>query len=174
MPNDNVEAFLRAESEAHQLLDELTKLRSETESYAAAQAALGEAAEHVGDLSGVLADLARRLGEVVQTLRSIGTPELLRAQEATTAMVAAMGSSVAAAADTVRALHDNLNAKMEQQAADSKAAYADLNAQIGRERSETHEVRAEVVRLGRLVLWATGALLAATGVVIAILLLVRR
>lgn len=88
MADDGVERFLRAEEEANRLVEELKHLKEETESYQTARKALGEVAQGVAGLATRLSDISGRLGDVVETLRSIGTPELLRGQEAVTREVA--------------------------------------------------------------------------------------
>lgn len=82
MATDGLDRFLRAEEEAHRLVDELTRLKEETESYKTAREALSEAAAGVSELSTRCAKIAEQLGGLVETLRSIGTPELLRGLEA--------------------------------------------------------------------------------------------
>jgi DNA anti-recombination protein RmuC len=78
---DGVEALLAAEEQANRIAEELTRLKEETESYRTAGKALDQAGKGVGDLAIRLADIAGRLGGVVETMRSIGTPELLSGQE---------------------------------------------------------------------------------------------
>lgn len=109
--SNGVEGFAQAEEEANRLVDELSKLKLETESYRTSRAALGEAAQEVGRLAARLGDVAEGLGGIAETLRKIGTPELLRAQEHMSAEVAALrqdlGTQVAAtkaAVDGVRKL----------------------------------------------------------------------
>lgn len=71
------EAFLQTEEEVNQLLHELTRLRQEAESYASAKQTVDKAAAGVSTLSTDLVTLAGRLREIVDTLRSISTPEIL-------------------------------------------------------------------------------------------------
>jgi chromosome segregation ATPase len=111
MATDGVEAFLRAEEEAHRLVDELGRLKQESESYKTARETLDGAAEGVSGLAAQLADLAGQLGGVVQTLRLIGTPELLRAQEAVTSEVAALRQDLDG---TQRSITDHIANAMEQ------------------------------------------------------------
>lgn len=93
----SVEAFMEAEEEASRLVEELARLKVETESYRTARGTLEEAGAGVARLAGELADAAQRLDGVIQTLRTIGTPELLRAQQAATAEVAALRAALAEA-----------------------------------------------------------------------------
>ena len=88
MPTDGVDDFLRAEEEANRLVDELARLKHETESYKTARDALDGAAEGVSGLATKLGGLAGRLGDVVEALRSIGTPELLGRLEAVASDIA--------------------------------------------------------------------------------------
>lgn len=173
MPKDNVEVFLQAEAEAHQLVEQLVKLKRETESYAAAHTELEKAGGALGELSGVLGGVTQRLGEVVQTLRSIGTPELLRAQEASTVQLEALSSRVVSLIDTARKLHDDLSARVQGQEVAAQAARDDLRAQLERHSSETQAVQAELARLRRQLFWGTGILLLAIGIAAAISMLAR-
>lgn len=80
MPDDRVSEYLRAEEEANQLLEELTRLQKEIESYSSARGTLQAASDSVKDLCGKLAGACVRFSEVVKTLETIGTPELIRLQ----------------------------------------------------------------------------------------------
>ena len=82
MATGGLNSFLRAEEEANRLVEELRRLKEETESYRTSREALGQAAAGVSDLSTRCANIAEQLGGLAQTLRSIGTPELLRGLEA--------------------------------------------------------------------------------------------
>lgn len=77
-PNDQ---FLQAEEEANRLIEELGKLRKETESYASASKSLNQASSEVGKTARSLQAVAENSAQVFKTLNAIGTPELLRAQE---------------------------------------------------------------------------------------------
>lgn len=123
----SVETFMEVEEEASRLVEELTRLKAETESYRTARSALDEASTGVARLAGELADAAQRLDGVIQTLRSIGTPELLRAQEAATAEVAALraeltetrrtvDASVAAQRETLDSTASELRASVDRAA----------------------------------------------------------
>lgn len=71
------EAFLQTEEEVNRLLTELTRLQQEAASYASAKQTVDKAAAGVSTLSSDLVNLAGRLREIVDTLRSISTPEIL-------------------------------------------------------------------------------------------------
>lgn len=71
------EAFLQTEEEVNRLLTELTRLQQEAASYASAKQTVDKAAAGVSTLSSDLVNLAVRLREIVDTLRSISTPEIL-------------------------------------------------------------------------------------------------
>jgi hypothetical protein len=73
----SMEAFLKCEEDVDRLLEELTHLRQEAESYASARQTVDKAAEGVSTLSTDLVGLASRLREIVDTLRSISTPQIL-------------------------------------------------------------------------------------------------
>ncbi len=94
MPDNGVDTFLQAEQEAHQLVAELQRLKSEVESYARAHAALDQVAEGLGSLSVALADTADRASSVIETMRKIGTPELLQGQEAVVSQLTSLREEV--------------------------------------------------------------------------------
>lgn len=111
------DAFLRAEEEAHQLVETLRRLRNETESYMTARVALGQAAGSVGELSAQCARAAERLGGLAETIRSIGMPELLRRLEAISAELASIQVRLVQHNDALQketqALHKDLAALRE-------------------------------------------------------------
>ena len=86
---------MEAEQEANRLVEELTRLKNESESYRAARGTLEKAGDGVARLGGELADAAHHLDGMIETLRAIGTSELLRTQEAATAEVAALRRDLA-------------------------------------------------------------------------------
>ncbi len=81
MATGGLDSFLRAEEEANRLVEVLRQLKEETESYKTAREALGQAAAGIAELSNRCASIVERLGGLAGTLRSIGTPELLRGLE---------------------------------------------------------------------------------------------
>lgn len=91
---DGTDLFLQAEEQANRLVDELTRLKEETESYTTSRRALDAAAGGVSELATRMADVAGQLGALGETLRSIGTPELLRAQEAVAKHVAGLHAEI--------------------------------------------------------------------------------
>jgi len=99
----SVETFLEAEEAANRVVEELSKLKTETESYRTARSALDKAGTDMARLAGNLADAAQRLDAVIQTLRNIGTPELLRAQEAALSEVMALRTELAEAHSAIDA-----------------------------------------------------------------------
>jgi chromosome segregation ATPase len=94
MATNGVEAFLAAEEEANRLVDELERLKVEIQSYAAAREAIDNAGTAVSRLASELTTAAGGLASVVETLRTIGTPELLRSQEAIAEQVASLREQV--------------------------------------------------------------------------------
>lgn len=82
MATDPRDLLLKAEEEANQLVDVLTQLRTEIESYRTAHETLEDAAEAVKKVSVRCAAVASQLGSVANTLQTIGTPELLKGQQA--------------------------------------------------------------------------------------------
>ncbi len=69
-----VKAFLEAKEASQRLLDELMKLRQETESYATAHRSLDAASASVSALAQRLEATAGRLAQVIDALRLNGTP----------------------------------------------------------------------------------------------------
>ena len=101
MANGTIDTFLQAEENAHRLVEELTRLKSEADSYKGARKALDQAADGVSTLVGSLGDIAGRLGVVVETLGSIGTPELLRGHEAIIGELTALRQNVSATQQSI-------------------------------------------------------------------------
>lgn len=87
MATEGVDSFLRVEEEANSLVEQLRRLKKEIESYKTARMALDQAAASVSELSTRCAEIAEQLGGLGETLRSIGTPELLRRLEGVTSEV---------------------------------------------------------------------------------------
>jgi|YNPNPStandDraft_1061719.scaffolds.fasta_scaffold36660_2 archaellum component FlaC len=82
MATGQIEQFLRVEEEANRLLDALERLREETQSYRASRELLEAAAQAVEGLASSIADASRQIISLRETLQSISTSDLLRAQEA--------------------------------------------------------------------------------------------
>jgi len=84
MTTDNpVARFLGLERQATELLGELEKLREETDHYSTAAAGMDNAMSQLASVSNNLKELSARLKEMIESLRSIGTPELLAKSQAT-------------------------------------------------------------------------------------------
>jgi DNA repair ATPase RecN len=171
--SSHVEEFLKAEEEAHRLVDELTKLKAETESYATARGALSEAMKKVSDSAGKLSELAKRLGDVVETMRSIGTPELLQAQEILTGQVKVLGEDVnrtqqsvsttlAGAVNEVRSLREKMESSETARLSETRTFQSDVAARLTSVQMETSALRRRVLG-GTIVLLAA---LAALGVLV--------
>jgi len=94
MGDSSVTRFLEIEEEATRLVEELTRLRQETESYASAKNAIGTAGEQVASAAGALQRTAESSVAVVQSLREIGTPELLTNQQAMEARIETVGETL--------------------------------------------------------------------------------
>jgi hypothetical protein len=103
-----VDGFLAVESDAAQLVDALTRLRSEMESYRSSRTSLDAAGAGVTRLADELAEIGQRVGGVVETLRAIGTPELLRAQDDARTELAGLRAELA---EAQRATDSNLEAQ---------------------------------------------------------------
>ena len=151
MTANKTDEFLRAEEEAHRLVEVLQSLSQEVQSYKSAHEALGEAAVGVGDLAKRSGAAASQIAEVVEALRVIGTPELLHGHETLTADLAATRQGLLEAvqrdADTTRS---SINTEMSQLREDIEVRHsalrealqmdsgnlrADLNSQLGASKS---------------------------------------
>ena len=71
------EQLLAAEEAVQQLLRNLERLKAEIEGYAKAKLSLEETRVGLQRLTGQIGDLAGRVASVAESLRKIGTPELL-------------------------------------------------------------------------------------------------
>ena len=69
--------FLNLERQAELVLEELEKLRGETSNYSTAATGLETAIKHISTVSDHLNELNGKIMDVIETLRNIGTPELL-------------------------------------------------------------------------------------------------
>ena len=92
--DEHVQRFLDAEEQASQLAEELSKLRDATENYSTAGKALDDAAALLSSTSAALLEIAEGVRETASTLREIGTPELLSAQQTLEAEVAGSRSDI--------------------------------------------------------------------------------
>lgn len=81
MEHNASERFLKAEEEANKLVDLLAQLDQEANSYRTARQSIDVAASGVADLTERLSECAGRLVAATETLRSIGTPELMSKQD---------------------------------------------------------------------------------------------
>jgi hypothetical protein len=131
MATDGVNRFLRAEEEAHCLVDELTRLKEETKSYKTAHEALGDAAAGVGELSTRCANIAEKLGGLAETLRSIGTPGLLHGLEAVAKEVGVLRQDLGGARQSIIEAHRR----------DVERIKEDLSAQLSGARAAVRAVR---------------------------------
>ena len=74
---DPISRFLDLEKQTTLVLEELEKLQQETRHYSAAGEGLDNAVNQFTTVSKKLIDLTQGLHEMIETLKSIGTPELL-------------------------------------------------------------------------------------------------
>jgi ATP-dependent Clp protease ATP-binding subunit ClpA len=105
MPTDETNDYLAAEAEANRLVDELTELKREVESYRNARVVLDGLGERLGQVAVELAILAKATAKNVETLVNIGAPELLELQRKSEKRLAALDQAVGAHS---RALKDEL------------------------------------------------------------------
>ena len=80
--DDPVGKFLDLEQRTTAFLEELEKLREETRHYSKAADGLDSALTQFSNVSERFGDLSNGLREVVETLKEIGTPELLKSSQA--------------------------------------------------------------------------------------------
>jgi DNA repair ATPase RecN len=82
MPTEPQNEFLRLEVEANRLLEVLSKLKQEIESYKTAHQALEQTAARVGELSDRCGEAAHQLGRLAETLQSVGPRQVLERLDA--------------------------------------------------------------------------------------------
>jgi chromosome segregation ATPase len=111
------EQFLKAEQAADALVDELTSLKKETQHYRDAAATLDATGRHLGDLAARTAGLAERVGEVVESLREIGTQHFLEKLDTLSACSTAQGKGLDAIQQRLRAAADT--AELDRRAIES-------------------------------------------------------
>jgi hypothetical protein len=121
MERHGLESFLHAEEEANRLVDALTQLKQETESYKTARESLGQSAAVVAELSTRCASIVAQLDGLGDTLRAIGTPELLRGLEQVASDVEAVHRELRATQESVVRAHElniaELRAALEERVA---------------------------------------------------------
>lgn len=88
--DEHIQQFLDAEDQASRLVDELSKLREATGNYTAAGQALDDAAGHLGSTSASLIKIAEGVRDTTSTLREIGMPEILAAQDSTKSEISSL------------------------------------------------------------------------------------
>ena len=81
MEDDRVRQFLEIESKTSELLAELEELHTETIKYSTANQALDSAASQIGSLSASMISIAGELQTATISLKDIGMPALLAAQD---------------------------------------------------------------------------------------------
>ena len=150
-----VDGFLEVEEEAARLVEALAQLKRETESYHTARTALDSAGGSLAQLTENMSAFVQRADGVIETLRSIGTPELLAIQQQTRAQVNELSAELA---ETRRAQESVTSAQTEA-----------LQASIHAGQSQ---VGSAATGLRRLV-FTVGGLLLLGEVVIAALVLLR-
>ena len=96
--NDNPKVYHRV----------LKRLQEEVESYQTARSALDHVSVKLAETSGTMQNTAAGLANVIQTLRTIGTPELLQAQQEVTARVAELEQSLRQAISTMNRLPESI------------------------------------------------------------------
>jgi hypothetical protein len=148
---------LAAEQEAARLVEALAQLKAEMESYRTSRTALDAAGVEMARLAGELTAIAQRVDGVVEALRAIGTPELLRAQVEARAEVAALRAELSKA----------------QRAMGANVAARDLalDAVMDQVRSDTASAASALAGLRGLVLMVGGILLVGLVAVAVIVLL---
>jgi DNA repair ATPase RecN len=145
---EHVNAFLRAEKDATALVAQLHQLRDETVRYTEAHHALEETTLAVSSSATNLGELMARVGDILETLRTIGTPQLLSGQEALADSVSSLSSGVA----TLEAAVDGLNRTVSDRVADAtkqlESVQRDMQMAIQeqqRERLATAEAQQAVI-----------------------------
>jgi uncharacterized protein YoxC len=137
--NGHLQALLTAEEAACELLTQLQRLRAETEHYGTARVALEDVSRELKSASGTLGTLGERVGLIIETLRSIGTAELLAGQDRVSASVSTLADKVAnldsAVGGQVRAVNtlaDNLRTESGRAAERHAQRQQEITDALGR------------------------------------------
>jgi chromosome segregation ATPase len=149
-----VDTFLQAEEQASQLVEELTRLKAEAESYEFARLHLDQSGKEVGRLASELTVMASEFKQMIETLRSIGTPELLRQHEDAKAQLAALRESVtqahAEAGERLATQQGQLSALLRTTAKDIQTAVCtDLAATTAELSGAAKDLEGRVDRIGQ-------------------------
>lgn len=94
MDKTSTQELLNAEEQAHKLVEELTRLRNEAESYREARGALSEVSVGIANTFTELQNITEKIGEVVATMRKLGTPAIIEAQSSLATQIEGLGTSV--------------------------------------------------------------------------------
>lgn len=101
MAKDAIERLLEAEKAAQLLVDELQRLKKESDAYVSARATLDQAGAAVAHLAGQLRETTTRLHQLVTNLESTGIAEIVDVRRAIMQEVASLREEVHATAKEV-------------------------------------------------------------------------
>lgn len=81
MSDSETKALLDAEEQAHQLVEQLKRLKDEAESYKEANGALRKVSSDLGKVLNQLTNTASDVGSVIKIMRELGTVEIIDKQD---------------------------------------------------------------------------------------------
>lgn len=166
-----ISSFLEAEAKARELVDELARLKESVQSYRNAGQALNEVAAAIGELAGRLQGLVEGNGNVLEALRSIGTPELLQRQEEVARLLAQKFDESSAERRAFANEHaqrqDDLSRLVTQKFDEGRAEHGALRRTID---DNVRTIEARLIRLTRIARATTGLNILLAILVISLLL----
>lgn len=131
-----LDGFLDAEAQAQRLLEELQHLRDEAGSYETARTVLEEMGERVNRLIDETANAAVSLQSVIQTLREIGTGEILDGLRKQEELIQSSSSSIHAQLERAQAeVLAGAGAAAERGSVELAASTSELREEISAVRS---------------------------------------
>jgi chromosome segregation ATPase len=130
MASNGNQPFLDLEEQASRLVDELDALRSETESYAAADRDLRNASRSISELTDELRRVATEVGSSAQAMRSIGTAELLAGLKSVTSRTELLQADLARLSTDLQTHVQTLQHRSDDFASGHAAAIASVDVSV--------------------------------------------
>ena len=81
MDKEIIKELLDAEDQANKLIQELSRLKSEVESYREASRGLRDTSDGLSRLTDALTTITEGIGKVVETTKNLGTPQIINRQD---------------------------------------------------------------------------------------------
>lgn len=145
--NTPIQDFLEAEDKARELLDELVRLKESVQSYRNAGQALNQAAAAIEDLAGRLQSLVGGIGDILEALRSIGTPELLQRLDGVVQLMAQRFHELEAECESAKR---EISQRQEETTRLMAQRFDETRAEYGVLRRTTEIIESHLVRLTKI------------------------